>query len=301
MRALARVLLVLLVVVTTTSAWVRLAQAGLSCAGAPACYASQSARAGADRSTSVAVARTLHRLAASAAGAVIIALFFFGWRAGGSAERAAVVALALLAIGLATLGRHTPSPLPAVTLANLLGGFAMVALSAWLASRLARRPPERAAHRLRPWTWLAILFVALQAAAGAMIAARHAAFACATLPLCDGAAWPAGTVGAAFDPLRESPPPADASERAGPSRQAVLLAHRALAVPTALLLAWLGAAALAAGLRGPGRALLALVAVQLALGLALSLAGVPLLLAVAHNLAAAAVVIVLGTLAARTG
>jgi heme A synthase len=53
------------------------------------------------------------------------------------------------------------------------------------------------------------------------------------------------------------------------------------------------------GAIGPGRALVALVAVQLGLGIALALAGPTLVLAVAHNLAAVGAAIALAGLLAR--
>ena len=299
MRVLIRVLLALLVVVMATSAWVRLAQSGLSCAGGADCYATKAARASAEQSTGVAVARTLHRIAASAAGAVVVAMAVLGWRGARRRERVAIVALGLLAIGLATLGQVTPSTLPAVTLGNLLGGMAMTGIAAWLAVALERRYASSHAVALRSWAWLALALVALQVAAGGMISAQHASFACDGFPLCGGHLGSAGSGLEAFDPLQAMAPPATAAQRADPSRQALVLAHRWLAVPTLLLVAWLGLRALRLGAIGPGRALVALVAVQLGLGMALALAGPTLGLAVTHNLAAVSVVIVLAGLLAR--
>lgn len=298
MHVLARVLLALLVLVMATSAWVRLAQSGLSCAGLPECYATKAARSEADHSTGVAVARTLHRMSASAAGAVIVAMAFLGWRGASRNERAAIVALAVAAAGLATLGRYTPSTVPAVTLANLLGGMAMVALAAWLVAAVERRHASSGVAALRGWTWAALALVALQVAAGGMISAQHASFACEGLPLCNGRAWPPGVVSRAFDPLRGMAPPATAVERASDARQALVLAHRWLALPTLLLLAWLGARAARAGAGKVGGALVTLTLLQLVLGMALALAKAPLVLAVAHNLAAVCMVI---TLAAVLG
>lgn len=302
MRALARVLLALLVVVTTTSAWLRLAQTGLSCDGAPDCYATRAVRADVDGSTSAAVARTLHRLAASAAGAVIVALLFFGSRGGTRGERVAIVALLLLAAGLASLGRHTPSGLPVVTLANLGGGFAMLGVAAWLAARLAQPafPPSRL-RALRPWVWLGIALVAAEVALGGMIAVRHAAFACPTFPACDGTLWPRAVPVEAFHPLHELPPPASAAARADAGRQAVVQMHRLLAVPVLLALVGIALRASAAGGGLAGRALLPLALLQGALGAAQALIGPTLLAATAHNVAAALIVTALAALVARGG
>jgi cytochrome c oxidase assembly protein subunit 15 len=296
-RALALVLLALLVVVTTTTARVRLAQSGLSCADAPDCYATKQARSAAEQSTATAAARTLHRLAASAAGGVIVALFFLGWRTGGRRERTAIVALALLALGLASLGSITPSPLPVVTLANLLGGMAMVGISAWLAARSVRPPPAR--RRLAAWAWLAVALLAVQIAAGGMIAARHGAYACDAFPHCGDRLWPDAATLRAFDPWHASAPPTTAEARGDAHRQAVVQAHRWVAVPTLLALAWLGMRAWRTGVGGPGRALLALAAVQAALGAGQALGGPSLAGAVAHNVVAAGIAIALGAIIAR--
>lgn len=299
MRWLAGVLLALLVVITTTSAYLRLAQTGLSCPGAPDCYAQRAVPAAAGTDAAEDAARALHRLAASAAGAVILVILFVGWGGARPAERVAAIALAVLAALLAWLGRHTPSALPAVTLGNLLGGMAMLALAAWLVA--TPRPGGAAvpARGLRHWLWLAAALVALQIAAGGLVGARHAAFACTSFPDCAGTVWPAGVDASVFDPFREMPPPASAAERADPERQAVALAHRWVAVPTLAILVWLGLRAVRAGAPGPGLALLAAAAAQLALGAAQVLTGQPLALAVAHNAVAAAAVLALAALAAR--
>ncbi|MCX7892788.1 MAG: COX15/CtaA family protein [Burkholderiales bacterium] len=298
MRVLAGVLLALLVVITTTSAYLRLAQTGLSCAGAPDCYAQRPAGPEADPAEDT--ARALHRIAASAAGAVILVILFVGWSDARPGERVAAIALLVLAACLAWLGRYTPSGVPAVTLGNLLGGMAMLAVAGWLLVALRRPPPVANGRALRGWTWLAAALVALQIAAGGLIAARHAAYACPSFPDCAGSIWPDGAEPAAFDPFREMAPPASAAERADPARQAVALAHRWIAAPTLVVLAWLGVRAARSGARPAGYALLALAAAQLALGAAQALGGQPLALAVVHNVLAAAVVITLAALAART-
>lgn len=300
MRVLAAVTLVLLLVITTTSAYIRLAQTGLSCPGAPDCYGERSPRAGAGDDDATIVARALHRIAASTAGALIVVIVFLGWGTARAAERAVAVALLVLAGLLAWLGVHTPSTMPAVMLGNLLGGMAMVALAGWLVLALARVPPVASARAVRPWVWVALGLVGLQIAAGGMIAARHAAHACPSFPACAGAGWPPGADLAAFDPLREMAPPASAAQRTDANRQAIHLAHRWFALPTIVLLGWLGARAARLGARGPGLALVALAVAQTGLGAAQVVAGQPLGLAVVHNVAAALVLVALAALLERS-
>lgn len=300
MRLLAGLLLGLLLVITTTSAYLRLAQTGLSCAGAPDCYAQRPVQAGGGEDTAETTARALHRIAASAAGVVILVILFVGWSDARPGERTAAVGLLILAALLAWLGRYTPSGLPIVMLGNLLGGMAMLALSGWLLVALRRERRAATARALHPWAWAALALVAVQIAAGGLIAARHAAFACTSFPDCAGSLWPSGADLRAFDISREIAAPASAAERTDPARQAVNLAHRWIALPTLALLAWVGVRAARSGARGPGFALVALALAQVALGAAQILGGQPLQLAVAHNVVAAAVVIALAALLART-
>jgi hypothetical protein len=113
---------------------------------------------------SMAIARGVHRAAASLAALLVLALF---WRALRIAEmrRAAAIAfvlmLALSAVGWAT-GTQPP---PAAALFNQLGGIALAALLAWLAGRAAGGE----AIDERPLARAALLFVSLQVVFGAAL------------------------------------------------------------------------------------------------------------------------------------
>lgn len=286
--------LLLMLVITTTSAFIRFSQSGLSCADWPACYGRPAAESGAvaAEDSSVFVARAVHRIAASAAGILLLAVVVLGWnRRLRTSRRAAGIALLALAGFLAWLGNYTPSALPAVTLGNLLAGMAMVALLAWLAQAEAS---STASPRLRLWTGIALAAAMLQIALGGLIGARAAALACPGLPGCGGALWPAGAGWEAFDPFRA----ADPGEA---SRQALHLAHRVGALLTGALLLWVGGchARLHGAQKALGWTLIALVALQLALGAALPISGFPLALAVAHNAVAALVLVTVASMRVR--
>jgi cytochrome c oxidase assembly protein subunit 15 len=293
MRMLAGIALALLVVVTTSSAYVRLAQTGLSCPDAPHCYARVETRAALEDDARVAAARSLHRVAASAAGFVLLAILALGWRGARRDERVAAIALVGLAAALAWLGRYTPSDVPAVALGNLLGGMTMLGLAGWLFVSARGSPRATGVSGLRRWAWLALVLVALQIAAGGMMAVRHAAFACPTFPDCSGTWWPEAAQWSAFDPFRPMPAPTDAGERADAARQAVSLAHRGLGLIVVFVVAALGLRTARAGWRRTGAALFALALVQAALGIGQVLTGQPLGLAVAHNFVAAGLVLAL--------
>jgi cytochrome c oxidase assembly protein subunit 15 len=286
MRWVVFVALLLVLVLTTTSAYIRLSQAGFGCADWPACYGSAARLPEAGQllpeRSPLFWARALHRLAASAAGVVLLLIVFLGWEElhGAGARLAAGTVLALAGF-LAWLGLFTPSSLPAVMLGNLLGGMAMVALLSWLHQR--GRGEAGAAGRVL--FWLAIAALALQIALGGLIGARHAALACTTLPACAGSWWPESADWRLFNPffvLSES-------DRTSPALQALILAHGFGALLVATILGALGVKAVRRGAHAAssGWLLLGTLGLQLLLGAGMVLANFPLPLALMHNLCAA--------------
>jgi len=277
------VALLLVLVITTTSAYIRLSQAGFGCADWPACYGRSVAAYPAGQlipeQSALFWARALHRLAASSAGIVLLLIVFLGWNdeLRGSAARIASVATIALAGFLAWLGLLTPSSLPAVTLGNLLGGMTLLALLWWLHQR-----GGYAGHKLQ---WLALAALALQIALGGMIGARHAALSCVTLPACAGGWWPDAVDWRLFNPFYFM----SESDLRSAAREALILSHRYGAMLVALFVCALGVKAIRRGARAAARGwwLLGLLGLQLLLGAGMVLANFPLPLALLHNLGAA--------------
>ena len=290
--ALAGVFLVL--VVTTVSAYMRLTAAGLGCAQWPACYGQAPGHG--ETSVQVApapVARILHRISATAAAAVMlaIALIALANRRTLRRELALSAVLLLLTLGLALLGRATPhAGSPAVAMGNALGGMAVVALLWWLALTTAEISRARAPAWLAWLSGTALVLSILQIGLGTLTSATFSALACTTLPACDGRWWPLAWSVSQFDPF------VPFGER-GEASQAVHLLHRfgavaLITVGTALVLATLR-------LGGPARraatVLASLLTLQLALGAFAVKLSLPLPLVLAHN--ATAVLILLTLLA----
>ena len=166
----------LALVVVAASSGLRLAANGLGCEPWPRCYGSPAPAVAAQQHAGPQAVRLTHRLAASAFVIAVLGAVLFGWRAWNRPARAVAVFLVVVTTLLAVLGRYTPSAVPAVTLANVIGGMSLVGGTAFL---LAARPPGT--PLARPWRWwlLALLLLAaLQAAGGAMISARSAGSAC---------------------------------------------------------------------------------------------------------------------------
>ncbi|MBL8326138.1 MAG: hypothetical protein JNJ89_14395 [Rubrivivax sp.] len=286
MRRLAWLCVALLLAVVMASAWLRLMQPRMPCTDWPACRsaahvamvrsAPTAASSGAPSAAPAAaraeanvraepLVRGTHRLAASAALVLIVALVVLSARMRRPAALAGrwpevggrlPLALLVLALALSVLGIVTPGSRSIfVLLGNQLGGLVMLAMAFALARRLAATPPP-------PMGWRT----------------RLAAIACALGWLAQAA------LGAA----------AGAAPAAGTP---VPLMHVALAIvvaPAALLIAM---SARAAGRRHEGRGLVAVVIAQAVLGpLAAGAAAAPLLVWL-HNLAAAIGVAVLAALA----
>lgn len=254
LRKLAWASLVLVLAITSLSALIRLSRAGLGCEPWPQCHVQRTGVPGTalealDTST-VTAARVAHRIAASVALVLLIAMLMLTlarqpmlWPQG-----RLVLVLLVLALLLAGLGRvGGVSRAPAVVLGNLLGGLAMVAVAWRLVLATAARPSGVPA--LRGWAWGAIALLAAQLALGALVSANQWATQCTTAFACQ--------------------------------------AHRAGGVALAVLLVLLGAWAWRLGARAAGAAVILLAALQAGTGLWQVAGPLPLGLGVAHNISAA--------------
>jgi heme a synthase len=253
LRRLAWLCAVLVFAITSLSAFIRLSKSGVGCDPWPQCYA-QSAQQGsppeAAADSTITPARTVHRIVAVIALIVILMLVTASlarpllWP-----ELRMALALFALAVFLAILGRWTAgSRMPAITLGNLLGGFAMFAISV----RLLQRTTANAPSVIRPgsapslWAWCAAALVFIDVALGGLVPAAPA-------DSFDNLALTMHWLGAA--------------------------AVFAVSLPTGVL-AW------RKGPRSAGAVVLVLLAVQAVLAAILSFSSVRLGVVLAHNMAA---------------
>ncbi|MFO1316992.1 MAG: COX15/CtaA family protein [Burkholderiales bacterium] len=174
-------------VVVVASAFMRHWQAGLACPDWPACHGRVDPAALAVPPLAVRAARMAHRLAATGVLVALAGLLLVAWtqsprwtREGTPAAIALTVTLGLAALGVATPG----SLLPAVTLGNLLGGYAILALlAATIALAWRGHPdaaPARAFARRRVAAFAVVIGLALAAATlGGSIGAQYALAQCA--------------------------------------------------------------------------------------------------------------------------
>lgn len=294
--------------VIVLGAWVRLSDAGLGCPDWPGCYGQLDVpRAGAeieaanrdwpDRPVDAAKAwkEMVHRYFAGALGLLVLAIGIIAWR---RRRRGTPVILptviAVLVVLQALLGMWTVTLLlkPLVVLAHLLGGMILLALLVWLALAHARAPPVLPhPRRLRRFAGLALAVLLVQIALGGWTSSNYAALACPDLPTCQGEWWPETDFATAFIPWHGLGIDYEGGILEGPARTAIHLSHRLGAVMAALVIGGLALVCLRRGhdrnLRRAGAGLLALLLLQLGLGLANVWWLLPLSVATAHNGAAA--------------
>ncbi len=288
LRGLAWACLLLVLVVASLSASLRLGRAGLGCADWPRCYGRALAAAEPGAATTPAAAptpaRLAHRAAALGTLATVLALLVLALYRRPRYGRAAALAGALLALTLllAVLGRWSAGArVPAIALGNLLGGLLMIALASRLT--LAARTPAAPASG---WTIALVLALLLQAALGGLVSTTFAGLACTDLAGCWRAAAQIGW--GTLDPWRV-PQVVAAGGAAEPGALAQLL-HRAGAIVVFVAVLAGAARALRRGRPGGAALLVALLALAVAVGGRLGDAGLPPGLAMLHHLVAALLV-----------
>lgn len=290
------ILLVLIVVIL--SAYLRLSGSGLGCAEWPSCYALIKAETSGAESLAAAHlvppwATMTHRLVATVLGLLVLGITLLALRRRREPGQSVLIPLAVLALTvfLSVLGYITPSPLlPWVTLSNLLGGMAMLAMLWWLGQRSVSTGLENSPrHALRPWVLGGIIIVFMQIALGGWVSANFAALACTELPGCGGYPWSDGPWRESFNLVRELPVTDGGAVITGDAGKIIHLVHRAGALLTLLYIGWLGWRVTRSGnrYRGTGITMLVFLAVQILLGLSAVAFSLPLSLVTAHNAVAA--------------
>lgn len=319
-RALVIATALLALMVVGLGAYVRLSDAGLGCPDWPGCYGQPSPLHAADAiaaahaawpegpvSPAKAWKEMVHRYLASLLGLAILAIAWLAWRRPAGLDRRVALALAALVVCQGLLGMWTVTLAlkPVVVSAHLLGGMATLSLLVWLATgqHPSAPPPHagegRAAARVRG-LHLALFAVILQIALGGWVSSNYAAVACAGFPTCNDAWWPAADWLAAFRPDRELGLAAHGGLLGLDALVAIHWAHRLGALLAAAAVGWLAWRLLRVGYGRSAWLLLGLLGAQVGLGVANVLAGLPLAVAVAHNLGAALLLASLVWLHAKT-
>lgn len=305
-RRLVGAALILTLCLLMLGAWVRLTDAGLGCPDWPGCYG-QLSPAHARDSIAAAVAEQggehgpvsvgkawremIHRYVATFLGFLILAIAVWAWRRRDRLGQSPALAVCLLGVVIlqGLFGKWTVTLLlkPAIVTGHLIGGMLTFTLLLWL--WLRQRPPVRVVDPellagLRRPALLALVLVVAQIFLGGWTSTNYAALACTDLPTCQGAWWPQVDFANGFHFVRELGRTGDGALLPMQALTAIHLSHRIGAVLVLLIVGWVGVRALRApGARPLGMALLAMLALQWALGLSNIWFSLPLPVAVAHN------------------
>jgi cytochrome c oxidase assembly protein subunit 15 len=315
MNLLAKTCLVLVIILVSLSAYLRLVHSGIGCADWPACYGNIGDVPAATQPLApddayqqlvtqsnepFAWATPLHRLVASVLGLLVVFLAFLSIRR--KRQRLASIALLALTVYLAVLGIRSGSLHdPAVVMGNLAGGFCMLGLAGWMVFSDGER--RGGSPRIRWLTSAAIAALSVQILLGGLTSANFAATACQTLPDCHGSWWPGSSLMKAMDLSRTHEVTGSGQAIGGEERLAIHKAHRLGAVLTSILVLLAAFAALLGGsrYRAVTIVLLLLIAAEFTIGVSAILSGIPIGLAVAHNWFAGLLLLALLKLLALAG
>ena len=299
--------------VVVLGAYVRLTDAGLGCPDWPGCYGTLTvpqseaailkAQTTYPHSTVVvgkASREMAHRYLAGTLGLVVLAISVFGWGAKReikSSPWTSTFLVALIAFQ-AMLGMWTVTMLlkPAIVSAHLIGGMTTLAALSWLAHRHWGHCSTSIckSSRLKFAIRFALLILLMQIFLGGWTSTNYAALACTDFPTCHGVWIPVMDFKDAFHLVRNLGQSANGSMLSLASITAIQWTHRVGALVTFI---YLGALAMSTlkywQLTRLSLILLMVLCAQIGLGIANLLLHLPLALAVAHNLTAGLLVIIL--------
>jgi cytochrome c oxidase assembly protein subunit 15 len=295
----------------------RLSDSGLGCPDWPGCYgqaspigaqadihAAQTAMPDGPVSWSKAWIEMIHRYLAATVGVLAIVIAAASW-----VERRCLphsLAWPLLTLGWVItqglFGKYTVTLklYPAIVTLHLLGGLLLLVLLALQHAAFAQRPLAMA-PRLRALALAAGSALVVQVALGGWVSTNYAVLACNGFPTCNGAWWPEMQVAEGFTLLRELGRTGQGGILSFDALVAIQMAHRLFAlVATALLAALALQLWQQAALKRFGAGLAGLLLAQLVSGLSNVVLGWPLFAALAHSAGAAAMVLLLTLLLARS-
>lgn len=310
-RQLALVASILALCVVGLGAYVRLSDAGLGCPDWPGCFGNmtvpqseaailhaQTAYPDSVLEVHKAWKEMLHRYLAGTLGIFILGLFFLGWHARKVIRVSPWLStfLLILVAFQAALGMWTVTMLlkPAIVSAHLLGGMSTLALLVWIAHRHWGVASRRflANANLRLWLRGAILLIFAQIFLGGWTSSNYAALACTDFPTCHGVLVPEMDFSAAFHMVRELGQGPNGAPLELSALVAIQWVHRLGALIVLLYLSILSWRLLKyQQLRSFTQLLIFLLLSQVAIGIGNLVLHLPLVLAVAHNLGAALLLI----------
>lgn len=304
-------------VVIVLGAFTRLVDAGLGCPDWPGCYGHLTWPTTDEHVTEAARLfpeapvehdktwpEMVHRYFAGVLGLLILSILIICLKHRRELPTRLPIALSVLVVVQAAFGMWTVTHKlwPQVVTAHLLGGFATLSLLWLLAQRLGGwqwRLPSGSQSAVKPLAVAALVVVIAQIALGGWTSANYAALACSDLPTCHGEWWPSMQFLQGFNIFQHVGPNYLGGLLDNDARTAIHMSHRlgALVVlAIGLWLAWRLWALNLAHTRRMSAILVAMLGVQLSLGLSNIIWMLPLPVAVTHNAGGALLLLVLVTI-----
>ncbi len=318
-RHLVLISILVALVVVSLGAYTRLTHAGLGCPDWPGCYGlmdvpeTQEQIANAEQvfpdrpvEPHKAWNEMIHRYFAGSLGLLIVIITFLSVK---NRHHGTPVLLPLLILSVvifqAALGMWTVTLMlmPVVVMGHLLGGFTTLCLLFLLYLRLKpyRIPSgDSAVRKYGRFGLIGVAILAAQIALGGWTSSNYAALVCVELPICQAGWVDQLTFEKSFDPI---PPAKDSYEfghLAHDERVTIHVMHRVGAIITTLYLLWLGLTVFSRAhsqfFKTAALGLMAVLSLQVTLGISNIWFSLPLAVAVSHNIVAACLMLVLITL-----
>ena len=301
--------LVLTFAVVVLGAYVRLSDAGLGCPDWPGCYGkmlgvpTSQAELGAANShyerpveIDKAWKEMIHRYFAGVLGILIfiISILLFKKDAQGQRHIVAAVLLSGVLLFQALLGMWTVTLQlkPLIVMGHLLGGFTLFNLIAWQWLRCQSFNVNGRVNtdvKLLRLALIALAVLVCQIALGGWVSSNYAALACVDFPKCQQSWWPSMDFTNGFIVWRGLGVDYEFGVLDHPARVAIHYTHRLAALVTALIIFWYGvrlikqAKQAGPALKNIAVIMLALLVLQVSLGVSNVLFKLPLVIAVMHN------------------
>ena len=294
-------------------AFTRLTDSGLGCPDWPGCYGTASPLAahaditqaeaempGGPVTHGKAWIEMVHRYLASGVGALIALLAVVACWPGGRRHPMGIGLPLFTLLWVCVQGAFgaltvTLKLQPIIVSLHLLGAYGLLALLTMQVRHLGdSNAMGMPGAGLRPWLWLGLVAVLLQASLGAWVSTNYAVLVCSDFPTCHGVWWPDMDFAPAYTLWRPLGMGPDGAPLSLAAMTAIHMTHRVgAALLLVILLALLWRIRKESAMQVPARWLGALLALQIATGLSNVVLGWPLLAAVLHTGGAGALVVVL--------
>ena len=301
--------------VIVLGAYVRLSDAGLGCPDWPGCYGqilAPTAEHEIHQANQAYPARPVeshkawkemaHRYLASALGLIILIMAFLAIKNRHNPKQIVMLPIALVFVVCfqGALGMWTVTLLlkPAIVTLHLLGGMLTLAMLSWLtfSQKLPKEKRIKTGSFTKSWAILALIILSFQISLGGWTSTNYVALHCYDLPTCQGEWLPPTDFKEGFTIWRELGVDYEGGLLSVEAGTAVHLTHRVGAIITLLvsaLLIWLLLKIKQQLSTRLAITLAAILTAQITLGILNIVLVLPLVIAVAHNAGAAALLIVL--------